>query len=257
MGAPHLHARPVDHVPRRKRLRGDRTWHGRRDRANAALHERRHNRRQRYRRDVNGGLTNRKPCRNPRIHAERALRPTRRTRAVHGDRDAFSRQRIRARNHPAGTHEALRRSRIPASRRKPILLLGCAMVGRPRLHRGHRRRTRHHRTRAEMGPCHLRNHEIRDARRPSRRRTCAAGSVGNTGCARKQEILGNHHPATRPQSRCHDRLVVWRIPFRARRVGSAGNVRCGLRGCTSDRLDAVRHALHRALPRPRPGRVRT
>ncbi len=153
--------------------------------------------------------------------------------------------------------EALRRSRIPASRRKPILLLGCAMVGRPRLHRGHRRRTRHHRTRAEMGPCHLRNHEIRDARRPSRRPTCAAGSVGNTGCARKQEILGNHHPATRPQSRCHDRLVVWRIPFRARRVGSAGNVRCGLRGCTSDRLDAVRHALHRALPRPRPGRVQT
>lgn len=83
-----------------------------------------------------------------------------------------------------------------------------------------------------MGSRHLRNHEIRDARRPSRRRTCAAESVGNTGRARKQGILGNRHPATRPQPRRHDRLVVRRIPFRARRVGSAGNVRCGLCGRT-------------------------
>ena len=181
MGAPHLHARPVDHVPRRKRLRGDRTWHGRRDRANAALHEHRHNRRKWHGHGVNGGRTNRKPCRNTRIHAERALRPTRRTRAVHGNCASLDRQRIRACRHSAGTHEALRRSRIPASRRKPILLLGCAMVGRSGLHRGHRRRARHHRTRAEMGSRHLRNHEIRDARRPSRRRARAAGSVERAG----------------------------------------------------------------------------
>ena len=46
------------------------------------------------------------------------------------------------------------------------------------------------------------------------------------------------------------KFIVRRIPLRARRVGGAGNVRRGLRGRASDRLDAVRHALHRTLSRP-------
>ena len=58
------------------------------------------------------------------------------------------------------------------------------------------------------------------------------------------------HAETRPGQGGDDRLVVRRIPLCARRVGGAGNVRRGLRGRASDRLDAVRHALHRTLSRP-------
>ena len=73
----------------------------------------------------------------------------------------------------------------------------------------------------------------------------AAGSIGSAGWRE----CGSQRSATRSQPRRHDRLVVRRIPLRARRVGGAGNVRRGLRGRASDRLDAVRHALHRTLSR--------
>ena len=72
-------------------------------------------------------------------------------------------QRIRACRPVAGPHEALRRPRFPAGRGKPVVLLGRAVVGRPRLHRGHRRRSRHHRPRTEVGSRDLRKHESRDA----------------------------------------------------------------------------------------------
>ena len=59
-----------------------------------------------------------------------------------------------------------------------------------------------------------------------------------------------------PRQGVHDRLVVRRFPVGARGAGRPGRGQGGMRRRPAHRLDAVRHALHRALPRARPGGVR-
>ena len=60
-------------------------------------------------------------------------------------------------------------------------------------------------------------------------------------------------PQARPGQGRDDRLVVRRLPVRARRARRARRRPRRLRRRAPDRLDALRHPLHRALPGPGPG----
>ena len=152
------------------------------------------------------------------------------------------------------------------------------MVGRPRLPGGHGRRPWHHRPRPGMGPRDLRGYEGRNAgrsgrgrqrpargRRPAQRRcgiTCGTAGCGRSGRRREPPTGASRHlpPAggdshAGPRQGVHDRLVVRRLPVRTGRAGRAERVQGRMRRRPAHRLDAVRHALHRALSGPRPGCV--
>src|SRR5690606_3099360 len=85
-------------------------------------------------------------------------------------------------------------------------------------------------------------------RRPRRRRPHRSG--------RRPPRRRRTVPRPRPGPRRHPRLVVRRLPRRRGRAAPPRRVRRGGRRRTRDRLEPLRHALHRALPRPprRPAR---
>ena len=138
----------------------------------------------------------------------------------------------------------------------------------------------HPRPRTPVGPRHLRDHEGRDPGRSGRGRACVAcamvgrhrRAVGALDAAggrqagrlrfRRHRSAARHRaperPARLPQARPgqgrDDRLVVRRLPVRARRARRARRrPRPPAPGAPPDRLDALRHPLHRALPGPGPG----
>ena len=165
---------------------------------------------------------------------------------------------------------------LPAGHRLAVLLLGGPVVGRPRLPGGHGRRPCTDRPRPGMGPRDLRGYEGRNAgrsgrgrqrpargRRPAQRRcgiTCGTAGCGRSGRRREPPTGASRHlpPAggdshAGPRQGVHDRLVVRRLPVRTGRAGRAERVQGRMRRRPAHRLDAVRHALHRALSGPRPG----
>ena len=146
----------------RQRMRDDRTWHGRCAGADAALHERRDGRRRRCGDAVHGGRADREPCRRTRLRAECAIRTIGGAVAIHGDRAAVrgSGYAYADRLPVLMNHTAARDSNKSS---KASRSTGMRSGGPIRVHRRDRRRSRHHRPRAEMGSCDLREHESRDA----------------------------------------------------------------------------------------------
>ena len=133
----------------------------------------------------------------------------------------------------AGAARPVRRPARPARRRRAQRLPHVAVVRRPGLRRGRRRRARHAGPRAGVG-----------ARRPPRPRRPRCSTTRSTRCTRSPPS----HPA-RPRPRRHPRLELRRLPRRARRAAPPRRVPRRDRRRAGHRVAAVRHALHRALPR--------
>ena len=108
-----------------------------------------------------------------------------------------------------------------------------AVVRRPRV-RGHRRRRpRHAGSWTRMGTCRPPRPRQSTARRPDRRTAC----------------LRRAFPVPRPRPRRHSRLELRRLPRRAGGAATPRRLPCRDRRGAGDRVAAVRHALHGALPR--------
>ena len=120
-----------------------------------------------------------------------------------------------------------------------------AMVRRPRLRRVDRRRPRHTWSRQRVGTCCVQRPRHAGPRRSDRRVAVRRRAV----------------PPPRPHPGWHSRLELRRVPCGTRCVAAARRVSLRHSGCAGHRLEAVRHPLHRALPRssgrsPRPTTTR-
>ena len=191
---------------------------------------------------------NRRPCRGPRHHAEHPVRHAAvRTPTARGHHRSERIQPLCAGREPAGAAQAVRRSGCPAGAVQPVVLLGIPVVGGPGLPGRHRGRPRHPRPRTPVGPRHLRDHEGRDPGRSGRGCACVAravvgrhrravGALDAAGGSRAGRLRFRRHrsaarhraperPARLPQARPgqgrDDRLVVRRLPVRARRARRA------------------------------------
>ena len=169
---------------------------------------------------------------DPGVDAEHAAADPRRAGPARG---AGVADRVRAgQREAAGAARPVRRAARPAGAVRPQRLPRPAVAGRPGVRGADRGRARHARARAGLGPRGRVRLRRRHARGPGRR---AAGRGG-----------AGHRPRS---VHCgHSRLVLRRVPGRARRAAPPGRVPRGDRGRAGDRLAALRHPLHRAISRP-------
>ncbi len=145
--------------------------------------------------------------------------------------------RPRARHAAPGADGPLRRSPPPGGARRPRHLAGAAVVGRPGLRGRGRGRTGHRLARSRLGPGGPRRHRGRHA-----------GGPGDGAAGGRRPGAG-----PRPVPGGDPRLVVRRVPGCDGRPSPPGRLPRGGGRCSGDRLAALRHLLHRALPRA-PGR---
>ena len=138
----------------------------------------------------------------------------------------------------AGAHVPLRRARARGRGEVRARLPGLAVVRRAGVRGRGGGRPRHAGPRARVGPADRRRLRRRRPRRPGHRPGRGGGEVHRPG----------HDPGR------HPRLVVRRLPVGARRAAPPGRVPRRGRGGPAHRLAALRHALHRAVPR-RPQRA--